>query len=407
MGSICVKLARLDELSKTGKLLFLQNSQHLFIHCLVALNGMTTRHAMAQAVILKLDTLALAADWYMDDCDMDQQRSILNLTDHLTELIYCSPDSECMTANTAIPTTPTHILYLSLLHEGTRLEVAVFRHTSARWLFVLCLAMITGDFKLFKDARSGVRHLQCPIIRNTSTGTKHYVATSGKKTLAELRFEEDDIISIEYSEILKAEAKLKRPKVKRASPPSGLCRSKRAKVPPASRPPSEEDFRREHSDALEPVLHELRPVLKSIRNRHNALLIKRGAPKKTNLPAKRPSATACDMPSAAPLSSRVGKSRYRVLVGEPDNLYKTSKIRLAAPSTEMTLDLHGCSRPEALDLLRCRLASWVELAMRSEYPFVVAADIVCGRGTQELSELVADFIRENPQIANRPKGVAV
>jgi len=268
--------------------------------------------------------------------------------------------------------------------------------------------MITGDFKLFKDSRKGLRHLQCPIIRNTSTGTKHYVATSGKKTLAELRFEEDDIISIEYSEINKAEAKPKRPEAKRAPPPSGLCRSKRAKAPPASRPPSEEDFRREHSDALEPVLHELRPVLKSIRNRHNALLLKRETRKKAYLPAKKKGATACDMPSAVPLSSgRVGKSRYRVLVGEPDNLYKTSKIRLAAPSAEMTLDLHGRSRSEALDLLRCRLASWTERAMRSEYPFVVAADIVCGRGTQELSELVTDFIRENPQIANRPKGVAV
>ena len=343
----------------------------------------------------------------MDDCQMDQQQSILSLTDQLTELIYCSPDSDCMTANTAIPTTPTHILYLSLLHEGTRLEVAVFRHTSARWLFVLCLAMITGDFKLFKDSRKGLRHLQCPIIRNTSTGTKHYVATSGKKTLAELGFEEDDIISIEYSVINKAEAKPKRPEAKRAPPPSGLFRSKRAKAPRAPSQRSEEDFRREHSELLEPVLHELRPVLKSIRNRHNALLLKRETPKKTNSPAKRQGATACDMPSVAPQSSRVGKSRYRVLVGEPDNLYKTSKIRLAAPSAEMTLDLHGRSRSEALDLLRCRLASWTERAMRSEYPFVVAADIVCGRGTQELSELVADFIRENPQIANRPNGVAV
>jgi len=93
-------------------------------------------------------------------------------------------------------------------------------------------------------------------------------------------------------------------------------------------------------------------------------------------------------------------------VGEPDNLYKTSKMRVAAPSGDMTLDLHGRSRPEALGLLRRRLAIWSERAMMSDYPFVVAADIVCGRGTQGLSELVADFIRDNPQVANRPKGIA-
>ena len=361
---------------------------------------------MFQTIMQKLDTMALDADWYMEDCEMDQHRSIRNLTDKLTELIHCSPDSVCLSTNTGFPSTPTHILYLSLLHQGTRLEVAVFRHTSVRWLFVLCLAMVTGDFKLLKDSRrSGLRHLHCPIIRNTATGTNHYVTTSRKKTLAELGFSEDDIISIEYSVVSKAETKPKRPKTKRAPPPSGLCRSKRAKAPPAPSRPSEADFRREHSEALEPVLHELRPILKLIRNRHNVVQIKRECPK-TNRQPTRQFAAVCDTPSAVPLSSKIGKSRYRVLVGEPDNLYKTSKMRVAAPSGDMTLDLHGRSRPEALGLLRRRLAIWSERAMMSEYPFVVAADIVCGRGTQGLSELVAEFIRDNPQIANRPKGIA-
>ena len=38
-------------------------------------------------------------------------------------------------------------------------------------------------------------------------------------------------------------------------------------------------------------------------------------------------------------------------------------------------------------------------------PFVIAVDIVCGGGNQVLSELVAQFIRDNSQVANRPKGI--
>ena len=45
----------------------------------------------------------------------------------------------------------------------------------------------------------------------------------------------------------------------------------------------------------------------------------------------------------------------------------------------------------------------IDIAMKGNHPFVIRVDIVCGRGNQVLSELVASFIRDSPQVANRPK----
>ncbi|KAL7540296.1 hypothetical protein ACHAXR_010011 [Thalassiosira sp. AJA248-18] len=41
--------------------------------------------------------------------------------------------------------------------------------------------------------------------------------------------------------------------------------------------------------------------------------------------------------------------------------------------------------------------------MRGEYPWVIPVDIVCGGGSQILSEAVKAWIRNNRQVANRPK----
>lgn len=41
--------------------------------------------------------------------------------------------------------------------------------------------------------------------------------------------------------------------------------------------------------------------------------------------------------------------------------------------------------------------------MMGEHPFVVKVDVVCGYGNQVLSECVAQWIRRNKQVANRPK----
>jgi len=85
------------------------------------------------------------------------------------------------------------------------------------------------------------------------------------------------------------------------------------------------------------------------------------------------------------------------------NLYKAHQL-LSRRKGIITLDLHGCTRDKARCILKESLRLWVDTAMRGEYPFVIAVDIICGGGKQVISELVAQFIHDNSQVANRPKG---
>lgn len=71
----------------------------------------------------------------------------------------------------------------------------------------------------------------------------------------------------------------------------------------------------------------------------------------------------------------------------------------------ITIDLHGYSRDEALETLDKSLPGWVETAMKGESPWVTPVDIVCGGGSQLLSETVKGWIRANRQVANRPKSI--
>jgi hypothetical protein len=52
------------------------------------------------------------------------------------------------------------------------------------------------------------------------------------------------------------------------------------------------------------------------------------------------------------------------------------------------LDLYGCTREEAIARLTESLKKWVDTAMKGSYPFVITAVIVCGCGSQVLSETV-------------------
>ncbi|KAL7525597.1 hypothetical protein ACHAXR_001074, partial [Thalassiosira sp. AJA248-18] len=68
-----------------------------------------------------------------------------------------------------------------------------------------------------------------------------------------------------------------------------------------------------------------------------------------------------------------------------------------------TVNLHGYLKDEALGTLDDNLSVWVDVAMRGEYPWVIPVDVVCGGGSQILSEAVKVWIRSNRQVANRPK----
>ncbi|KAL7539744.1 hypothetical protein ACHAXR_009565 [Thalassiosira sp. AJA248-18] len=157
---------------------------------------------------------------------------------------------------------------------------------------------------------------------------------------------------------------------------------------------------------MTPVFEELGPSLKDIRNRINDLSIKKSAPKvrrpKNARRKSQPEPIALTLPAEDSLGGKAGKIAYPILVGEVTNLYKTSKSLARAP---ISIDLHGYSRNEALVKLDESLSVWVDTAMKGEYPWVIPVDIICGGGSQILSEVAQKWIRTKSQVANRPKGI--
>jgi len=173
-----------------------------------------------------------------------------------------------------------------------------------------------------------------------------------------------------------------------------------------------EDYKAHHSKLLTKLHDEVQPRLKEIRNRLNSLDLERQPPKKKRSIKKKKKGEGnaggqLVLPDSG-AGGKAGKPHFVVQVGEVQNLYKTTKSSRQKGSpcdASATLDLHGCTRDEALAKLDATLETWVDAAMRGAYPFVIPAKIVCGCGGQVLSETVERWIRNRAQVANCPKGM--
>jgi len=166
-----------------------------------------------------------------------------------------------------------------------------------------------------------------------------------------------------------------------------------------------EQHKQEHSKSMNAVLEEMGPRLKLIRDRLNKMNLHKTAPKEKSNKAKTKDTpkTASTCQSADVYSDhakKAGKAIYPILVGEATNLYKTSKLSHRHLSA---IDLHGCSKDDALEKLGESLPIWVDTAMKGKHPWVLGVDIICGGGNQILSYAVKEWIRANNQVANRPK----
>ena len=149
---------------------------------------------------------------------------------------------------------------------------------------------------------------------------------------------------------------------------------------------------------------EARSKFKRIRQELDAMNLERIEPKQKN---KKEKPAPQSMPSFSTLSTagadkKAGKSQYIVLVGDPNNLYKTRNIKRSI-SQVICIDLHGMSKNEALSKLDEHLPQWIDVAMRGSYPFVIPVKIICGKGSQTLSEAVAEWIRKKKEVSNAPK----
>jgi len=119
--------------------------------------------------------------------------------------------------------------------------------------------------------------------------------------------------------------------------------------------------------------------------------------------SKSPDSVSCvSNPASDGLGGKAGKTSYQINVGINDNLYFTSKSQVRRRSSA-TIDLHGFTKSEATEKLDEVLPSLVDEAARGSYPFVISANIVCGGGSQELSETVATWIKKTRCVANAPK----
>ena len=201
-------------------------------------------------------------------------------------------------------------------------------------------------------------------------------------------------------------------KVKTPKPLSGTSKKgKKLAVPTLvlTEDEIENKHREAHSRAMTRVFDELNPLLKQIRTRLNDLTIHKPAPKvrkpKSKKKKKQPLASIVNLPTADCFGGKAGKISYPILVGEVTSLYKTTKSNKSNKSSRnpIVLDLHGFSKDEALKKLDECLPAWVETAMSGESPWVLPVDIICGGGSQILSEAVKGWIRSNHQVANRPK----
>ena len=326
-------------------------------------------------------------------------------------------------------------------------EIEVYGGTTLKWVMHASLAMCNGKFGILSGfERINPKTIQCPFLRIINeipeagwfNGPAHYLLTSGDKTLDELGIKDGDFFRLCFTfhnrddvafvsgkwYPLKSltlasnydddedKRKKKKSKHKANSRRRKSTRSNQSYLP--YHKTSIDSWREAHSKAMEPVLHELRPQLKVIRDKLTALSLQKSLPGSGRLHniAKREKENV-SIESTESVSKedsycgKEGKSFYPVLVGEVTHLYKTSKLSLrkSKPFQRITtLDLHGCSKDEALEMLQKGLHEWVDEAMKGEHPFVIPVNIICGGGNQILSEVVAQFIRDNPQVANRPRG---
>ena len=158
-------------------------------------------------------------------------------------------------------------------------------------------------------------------------------------------------------------------------------------------------------DNIGRVLAEARPLFKKKREKLNELNLKRTKPKQKTAHTKAKNVVDEQMMSnPCDAGGKAGKTHFHVLVGEASNLYKTAKPSITSKKvTSITIDLHGCTKSEALSKLNSSLPVWVDTAMKGDYPFILPVTIICGAGSQILAEVVEKWVKSNGKVANAPQ----
>mmetsp|Transcript_24702 Transcript_24702/g.53529 ORF Transcript_24702/g.53529 Transcript_24702/m.53529 type:complete len:475 (+) Transcript_24702:212-1636(+) len=265
------------------------------------------------------------------------------------------------------------------------------------------------------------RGISLRSVRFSYDGKTLFLSSVSHRTPDDLNMKDQDIIYVQDTSSICQETRRvcsknkKKPTLEKYTKKRKNCREK----PKGKRKPLEhskekgimlslEDCKARHSRILSALHQEAYPLLKEIRTRLNALELERQPPKQRRndgkeKKAKRNAEYEINLPNSG-VGGKVGKPYFMVQVGEVENLYKTTKSQRHNSSKALALDLHGCTRDEALAKLDGSLAVWVDVAMRGLHPFVIQAKIICGCGNQIISETVEKWIRGNAQVANSRRG---
>ncbi|KAL7550575.1 hypothetical protein ACHAWF_013790 [Thalassiosira exigua] len=371
----------------------------------------------------------LSANFYSFHCVLESTNTWETMCKRLKESVHFIPqDAAKLLGSTlekieakdikggsihSLRTKPFHETNFVNINIGNGLDFSsrrYYKNTSISWLVKYhavessCISGLENTCKSFR-----VSHKENTI----------FLSSSGKKTLAELGIDDGDDILIngledQSSSVPAHKESSRKDRHKKNNKKKSTTKSakkKRAKKTQPSAPVlSEEEImkknRQLHSRALSNVFDELRPCLKVIRNKLNELNIKKSAPKSPTKVQKRGSTSHHDGDISGMFNEKIGvggkagKVLYPILVGEPANLYKPMK----RVNVLEIIDLHGCTKEDALSKLDNILPVWMDTAMKGQSPFAIAVNILCGGGNQILSEAVAKWIRDTHCVANRPKG---
>jgi hypothetical protein len=250
-------------------------------------------------------------------------------------------------------------------------------------------------------------------LRFSYAGKTLFLSTVGKKSPDELGMTDNDSIEVHSAEVAapsnetqesheakkkSVTKKHKKARGKSKKPKKDTYRLKVVK--------SDEEHKEDHSLMLTKLFEEANPRFKVIRQQLDALNLFKQQPK-TKVQTKTLSQICpCSKsnPTSEGVGGKAGKTHFVVNVGEVSNLYKSSKSihNVSSPSSSI-IDLHGCSRAEAIFRLNAGLDNWNKQAMTGSYPFIHSVSIICGAGSQILSEVVEKWIAEKPNVCNAPK----
>jgi len=244
-----------------------------------------------------------------------------------------------------------------------------------------------------------------------------FLSSVGNKTPDELNMGDQDVITVRGTNNVSQETSNSRPttpeQAKKINNSTKKKKGKGKKEQSKQKAPIKtlEEYKAYHSTILSKLHEEVQLRLKEIRTRLNGLDLERQPPKqKRKSKRKKKNQENVDPQIMLPNSGvggKAGKPYFIVQVGEVQNLYKTTKPSVLSsqhsPCSAYTLDLHGYTRKEALIKLDESLEVWVDTAMKGSYPFVIPAMIVCGCGSQVLSETVEKWIKSTRNVCNAPK----